>query len=313
MARVSAQDAPDHIEIGIRLLDAPTERRDDPRAHRYIVDHVQPGATLSRRIEVSSTSTSPVTVSLYGAGASIEDGQFVVGAAGEGSVGSWVTVVPDEVTLQPGGRHQASVTIAVPAGAERGEHYGAAMAEVAPGTAGPGAVAIGARVGIRVYLSVGQGGEPRSDFVVSSLTASREADGTPVVSAAVENTGGRALDMTGELRLTDGPGGVTAGPFAASLGTTLAPGQRAPVRIGLDEQIPAGPWRARLTLRSGRIEREAEATISFPRERGASAAPVEVRAVTGTTRGRVGLAVAAGLLALVVPAVAFRLFRRRGA
>jgi hypothetical protein len=36
-------------------------------------------------------------------------------------------------------------------------------------------------------------------------------------------TGGRALDISGTLTLTAGHGGLQAGPFPVTLGTTLAP------------------------------------------------------------------------------------------
>ena len=85
-----------------------------------------------------------------------------------------------------------------------------------------------------------------------------------MVLATVHNTGGRALDMSGTLELSAGPGGLSAGPFPATLGTTLAIGDTQPVTIVLDEELPAGPWDARITLRSGLVERSARATITFP-------------------------------------------------
>lgn len=63
------------------------------------------------------------------------------------------------------------------------------------------------RVGIRLYVLVGAGNPPAADFAVESLTAARSADGLPVVRAAVRNTGGRALDLSGTLRLVAGPTG----------------------------------------------------------------------------------------------------------
>ena len=160
------------------------------------------------------------------------------------------------------------------------------------------------RVGIRIYLSVGPGGEPASDFVIDSLIAQRIADGTPVVLARVKNTGGRALDMSGSLRLTDGPGALSAGPFPASLGTTLGIGQTAPVTVRLDKQVPDGPWDAKITLRSGLLERSASATIRFPRGEGTSQ-PVKPGSSGWLTKAL------AALVALALLIVVFWLLVRR--
>jgi hypothetical protein len=70
--------------------------------------------------------------------------------------------------------------------------------------------------------------------------------------------------MNGTLQLLAGPGGLNAGPFPANLGTTLAIGDTEPITIALDKRLPAGPWDARVTLRSGLLERKARATITFP-------------------------------------------------
>jgi len=94
-----------------------------------------------------------------------------------------------------------------------------------------------------------------------------------LVVATVTNTGGRALDMVGSLELRDGPGGLNAGPFPAKLGSTLAVGTSGQVLIELDKAVPAGPWDAKLTLRSGLLERSAKASITFPGSGSARPAP----------------------------------------
>jgi hypothetical protein len=120
------------------------------------------------------------------------------------------------------------------------------------------------RVGVRIYLSVGPGGAPPSNFAVTSFTATRSAHGQPVVTARVHNTGGRALDISGYLKLSDGPGGLTAGPFKLDDDITIAPGQSEPMEIVLSKRLPNGPWLAQINLVSGLTERHAEATIQFP-------------------------------------------------
>lgn len=166
----------------------------------------------------------------------------------------------------------ALVTIEVPGDAAPGEHFAVVWAEARSGGTVDGGLTTVTRVGIRVYLSVGAGAAPAADFSVDSLTAARTEDGLPTVVAQVTNTGGRALDIHGTLELLDGPGGLSAGPFAATLGTTIGVGDTEKVSVVLDAQVPAGPWRAVLTLGSGLLERSTEATITFP-ETG-SAAPV---------------------------------------
>jgi hypothetical protein len=127
----------------------------------------------------------------------------------------------------------------------------------------------------------------------------------------VRNTGARALDLSGELRLSDGPGGTSAGPFAVRLGTTLGPGDTSPVTIALDPKLPAGPWQAKLVLRSGTLEREATARISFPLQAGSAAEPVPAKMTPLQVRRRILMPVAHGLLLLVVFGLLFFWWKRR--
>ena len=50
-------DDSDPAGIGIKLLEAPTNRRDDPRARAYIVDHLVPGSVIKRRVQVENNTT----------------------------------------------------------------------------------------------------------------------------------------------------------------------------------------------------------------------------------------------------------------
>lgn len=297
--------------VGIRIVDAPTNRADDPRARQYIVDHVAPGTTISRRVEVSNDTAETQVVQLYPAAGSIRDGNFQFGdGRAANDLTSWTTVDPTSVSPPSGGKSLATVTIAVPADASPGERYGVVWAELPAAVPPGGGIAAVNRVGVRIYLSVGEGSEPASDFGITTFEARRDAEGNPLVAATVHNTGGRALDLSGELRLTNGPGGLSAGPFEATLGTTLGIGQTEPVLVILDPAIPAGPWDARIVLRSGITEREATAKITFPAAAASSSEPVATRArADGRSRllpVLVATAVPIGLSLLI-----FRLIRRR--
>ena len=284
--------------VGIRLLDAPRSRSNDPRAHLYVVDHLHPGATLTRRVELSNDTSKPVRLSLYAAGADVQQGRFrFLDGRGQNELASWTAVQPAQVWLPPGRTAPATLTISVPPTAAAGERYAVVWAELPTSVAAGGGVSAVNRVGVRVYLSVGAGGEPPSDFVIESLAAQRATDGRPVVAAEVRNTGGRALDLSGELRLAGGPGGLRAGPFAAQLGTTLGLGETEPVLVPLDRAIPLGPWRATITLRSGWVRRTAKATITFPANHGPTGAAVPTTAATASA-GRTLLGMGAGLVLL---------------
>lgn len=251
--------------IGVQLLDAPVSAGQDPRARLYIIDHLHPGTTIRRRIEVTNTSSRKERVVLYPAAATIGHGAFV-GAAGHtrNELSTWTAVRPVAAKIPAGGHTIATVVIAVPSDAAPGERYGVVWAEarsVPPGGVGITQVS---RVGIRLYLSVGAGGPPAAKFEINSLSARRTSAGRPIVVAAVHNTGGRALDISGALQLSEGPGELRAGPFPAHLGVTLGTGDTEPVTIALDKRLPAGPWEALVRLHSGLVQRSSRATITFP-------------------------------------------------
>jgi hypothetical protein len=302
-----ASSAPAAGSIGIRLVDAPTSAKNDPRAQSYIVDYLAPGAVIHRRIEVSNTTAGSVHVALYPAAATIKEGSFV-GDAGHAvsALTTWTAVDPVETDVAAGAKAMSTVTINVPPDAAPGEQYGVIWAETSSAVPAGGGVTQVSRVGIRLYVDVGPGNPLAADFAVDTLTAQRAADGSPTVVASVHNTGGRAVDMSGTLGLSAGPGGLSAGPFPAQLGTTLAPGQTEPVTVKLDKLLPAGPWDAKITLHSGLVERSAQATITFP-DHGA-AAPVKAKAA-GLPTWLLPAVIGLGLLLLI--ALLLLLLRRR--
>lgn len=291
--------------LGIRLLDAPVTRRDDPRAKLYIVDSVKPGTTLRRRIEVShqfgTGSGVPVTATLYPAPAAVSKGKFLFGPEGAGSdLTGWTSVSRRSVALERGGSADLDVTIAVPKNAVAGERYAVVWAQARSGAAGQ--VTQVNRVGIRIYLDVGPGGEAPTNFAIGAVTATRDAAGVPTLTAQVRNTGRRALDMTGSVTLAGGPGASRAGPFAIRNGTTIAIGETDAVQSVLDQALPDGPWRATVTLQSGTVRHAVTVTLSFRGQPAVGVAEVS----SGPRFTPLMLGLAAGLLALAVLLLALR-------
>ncbi len=264
VAPASADDH-DHTGVGIRLVDAPVATRNNPRAQIYIIDHVAPGTLVERRIEVSNDTGKDAQIEVYPAAATIEGGSFLgLEAATPNELSTWTTLSRDELNLADGVKDMVHVRIDVPTNAPPGEQYAVVWAQTTSGAKDGSGVTQVSRVGIRIYLSVGPGGEPASDFKIESLTSARDSSGTPMVSAEIHNTGGRALDLSGTLKLTSGPGGLSAGPFPVTLGTTLGVGATEPITVRLDEQLPNGPWEARVRVTSGLLTKTAQETLTFP-------------------------------------------------
>lgn len=262
----SNQPTADSGGIGVRIVDVPADSRNDPLAFSYIVNRLAPGKSIQRRIEVSNNTRSAAAVAVYAAGASLRHGEFAFAPNhNKNELSSWTSLSQGLLRLQPGTRAFETVTIRVPKDASSGERYGVIWAEVS--TSGSGGVKLANRVGIRMYLSVGPGGAPPSNFVIRSLTARRSASGQPLVVARIHNSGRRTIAISGNLTLSNGPGGVRAGPFPVKLVMPLTPGASRSVTVRLDKRLPRGPWRAEMRLRGRLLQRVAVATITFPRHR----------------------------------------------
>jgi hypothetical protein len=263
VAAEEKQRASDGLGIGIRLVDAPVSRRDDERAHRYIIDHIEPDQQIRRRIAVTNLSDTRQRVQLYPGAATVHEDGFTFAPGRRGNeLTRWVTLEHSELVLAPDETATVWTRINVANDATGGEHYGVIWAQISPKRDPAQQVRHVARAGVRIYLSVGPGGEPRSDFRIENLTGARAANGAPVITARVKNTGGRALDLTGKLTLSNGPGGASAGPFNSKAGT-IGPGRSTVATTPLDPGLPTGKWTAQLTLTSGLVTRENTGSITI--------------------------------------------------
>jgi hypothetical protein len=251
--------------IGIRLVALPG-RSPGALARSYVVDQLAPGASVTRTVEIDNTTSAKADISVYPAGASIVSGNFSFAAGtSQDELSGWTSLSSGAVRLAPGTEATDTLTIKVPANASSGEHYAVLWAQLSSRPATAGGVAEVNRVGVRMYVSVGPGGALPSNFAIRSLGAERSSTGARLVVATVDNTGQSTLDISGTVALSRGPGGLRAGPFAATLGTVLAPHTSELVTAQIDSALPRGPWRADLALASGRIQRSAVATLTFPR------------------------------------------------
>jgi hypothetical protein len=271
------------------------------------VDRLQPGSIIERRIQVQNNTDSRQSVQVYAGAAHIDQGAFVGDdGAAKNELTTWISVDQPELDMAPRTSVDVLVTIDVPRDAAESERYAAIWAETRSLRNQETNIISASRAGIRVYLSVGPGNGAPAGFEITSLTAKRDESGNPGVVASVTNTGGRALDISGSLSLTNGPSGLSAGPFRTDAITTVAPGSTGELSVTLDPEIPNGPWRAELELESGLVTQTAGADITFPAAgQGDTVRPEESQS---------SLMVLAGLGAAVLVLIAILLvivFRRR--
>ena len=246
-----ARPAPSLGSFGVRLVDVPVSEADNPRALRYIIDELPTGSVIHRRILLINNEHRAVRFAVYPDAAHIIGGLFVGDSgATRSELTTWTSVRHPSVTLAPGKSAMDMVTIRVPKGAARGEHYGVIWVQQAarPKPGARFAVSEVARVGVRIYLAVTRGGVPPTKYEITSVTGRWLASGQPLVVARVKNTGGRAVDLSGTLRLTDGPGRTRSGPFPAQKIVTLAPGQSWDITFAPPRSLPEGSWRATVSL-----------------------------------------------------------------
>ena len=116
--------------FGIRLTEVTASLQDDPRAREYIIDHLNPGTVLRRKVEVYNDASTPLSVSLYPAAASVGNGSFhFADGRARNELTTWTSVEPTTLDLAPHARRNAEVTIDVPKDASPGEHYAVVWAE----------------------------------------------------------------------------------------------------------------------------------------------------------------------------------------
>src|SRR4051812_20554698 len=134
----SAPGGNKHPGLGIQLLEAPTALANDPRAHIYVIDHLAPGTTIQRKVQISDGTVNPLDVSLYAAGSQIKGGVWSPFNGNQpDELSQWISMSPTSVHLSPGQSAVVETTIAVPADASPAERYAVIWAQAAIPGKGP--------------------------------------------------------------------------------------------------------------------------------------------------------------------------------
>ncbi|WFR65750.1 hypothetical protein P9139_11205 [Curtobacterium flaccumfaciens] len=283
--------------LGIRLLDVPREQAHDPRAREYITESAEPGTVVHRRLRITNTTGSAQDVRLYTTAATISGGAFDVSRTDQNELSRWTTLDRADAVVHDDDSVDVGVDVVIPRDASGGERFAVIWAEMRSGDAG--AVRLVNRVGVREYIDVTAGQRASPDFAIGTVESRRDGSGVPIVVAKVRNTGSLAVDLTGRLTLSDGPGMTTAGPFSAARTTTLAAGQTSTLRFRTSDALPQGSWTATVTAQSGTVTRTATAKVV-----------IESAGTAGGSGATVRIAAAIGV-ALVVAVTVTVLIRRR--
>jgi hypothetical protein len=156
--------------VGIRIAQIPAEVADQPYSGTYIINRLHPGKPVTQRLEVFNTSSQKFEVNLYPGSASFNGGQFAVGEGRAGNdLTSWTKLSPDILMVMPGETKAFVMTISPPADAASVQQFGVIWAEV-QGTPNAAGITSVSRVGIRMYLPVGN--SPEISILESNLTSS---------------------------------------------------------------------------------------------------------------------------------------------
>jgi hypothetical protein len=173
------------------------------------------------RILVVNRGRSPVSVTVqrrnFTGGT---DGALVFRDDAPYAAAGWVTVAPTSFQVLPGGTRVVTAAVAVPAGAEPGDHQ-VALVFLVPAGRTSGNVKVNRGVATPIYIAVP--GASSDAASLSNLAASGFALGGPVtVSATVRDTGTVHRDFRGPTRLALSAAGdpVTFPDFTVLRGST---------------------------------------------------------------------------------------------
>lgn len=270
----------------------------DPRAAYAIVDHIDAGDRLERRLRFHNGTEEEITVDFTDEAARLREGAFGFGDVGaENELTRWVDVTPRRAAVPPGDDADVRVSLRVPRDVRPREHYGMVWAAIGP-TARSGSTTR-TRVGVRMYVHVGDG-DHRTAFAVERVRPSRTSGGDARVQVRVANTGARAVDVVGTV------GVDRASSERARFAIAVAPHSAADATVALEVDAPDEPLPLVLRTSGNGIQRLQRAEVTFPREAGVTGQPVGVDAPGGGSEASrsvpgvlaVGLLLAAALLLL---------------
>ena len=214
---------------------------------RGAIEHIlEPGQDLVEHVLVRNLGAQPLTLDLYTADATLDDGVFDLLTDDEESagVGVWATTQADELTLGPRERRVVPVRIAVPADAEPGDHAGGIVAVPPASDAPDGPIRVERPAGTRIYPRVAGPVTPQLSVDVADVRYEHPwlpfTPGGATARLTVTNSGNIRLAGQAAARV-DGPFGLTLGQVDPVVVPELLPGASLDVEVRFDRLAPLGP------------------------------------------------------------------------
>lgn len=166
--------------------------------------NAKPGDTYRNVIEIGNASDSPAHFAVQTADWTLKPdaGIEFSDALAPDSCRTWVGLEAAEVNLAPNGKRRFRFEVRVPADAPSGECRFAIMVEGDPSTPAGGAVPVAGRIGVIVYLAIG---DAAPNLQVTGYSV-RTVDGSVVPVLTVRNDGNAHGRLQGFVDGTDAGG-----------------------------------------------------------------------------------------------------------
>lgn len=133
-------------------------KSDNPRSESIFVYTAEPGSTINEGVLVVNSTKEDKILTVYGADSTPStDGGFACEQMSEekNSVGKWLNLSKNEVSLKPITNEIVPFTISIPQDVEPGEHNGCILVqEVKPNKDNEGGISLSFRTGIRVAITI---------------------------------------------------------------------------------------------------------------------------------------------------------------
>ena len=225
------------------------------RRSSFTYTNLKPGTIVHDYVGVTNYSKMPVTFQVYASDAfNTTTGSLDLLPASQkpSDVGSWVSLLKETVTIEPGARVNEPFTLTVPDNAAPGDHTGGLIASISTVGGGvAGSVNVDRRLAVPVYLRVTGALHPA--VAVESLSTSYHGILNPFggggtdVSYTIHNTGNSRLDVSQAVTVT-GVFGLRLKSAHPAAVTDLLPGATYRVTEHLSGVFPVGPMTAHVDV-----------------------------------------------------------------